>query len=74
MSPRSLEKVIYFASYVVVDAGNTTLMKKQLLNEKEQEYRDKYGNAFRAGMGAESIKELLTEIDCEKLSKSFGQN
>ncbi len=72
MSPRSLEKVIYFASYVVVDAGNTTLMKKQLLNEKEyREYRDKYGNAFRAGMGAESIKELLTEIDCEKLSKEL---
>jgi DNA-directed RNA polymerase subunit beta' len=72
MSPRSLEKVIYFASYVVVDAGNTTLMKKQLLNEREyREYRDKYGNAFRAGMGAESIKELLAEIDCEKLSKEL---
>ncbi|HHV17985.1 MAG TPA: DNA-directed RNA polymerase subunit beta', partial [Thermoanaerobacterales bacterium] len=72
MSPRSLEKVIYFASYVVIDAGNTTLMKKQLLNEREyREYRDKYGNAFRAGMGAESIKELLAEIDCEKLSKEL---
>jgi len=72
MSPRSLEKVIYFASYVVIDPGNTNLMKKQLLNEKEfREYREKYGNIFRAGMGAEAVKELLAEIDCEKLSKEL---
>ncbi|NLZ53178.1 MAG: DNA-directed RNA polymerase subunit beta', partial [Thermoanaerobacteraceae bacterium] len=72
MSPRSLEKVIYFASYVVIDPGDTNLTKKQLLNEKEfREYREKYGNAFRAGMGAEAVKELLTEIDCEKLSKEL---
>ncbi|MCG1013257.1 DNA-directed RNA polymerase subunit beta' [Tepidanaerobacter sp. GT38] len=72
MSPRSLEKVIYFASYIVIDPGNTSLMKKQLLNEKEyREYREKYGNAFRAGMGAEAIKELLAEIDCEKLAKEL---
>lgn len=72
MSPRSLEKVIYFASYVVIDAGNTPLTKKQLLNEREyREYRDKYQNAFKAGMGAEAIKELLEEIDCEKLSNEL---
>jgi DNA-directed RNA polymerase subunit beta' len=72
MSPRSLEKVIYFASYVVIDPGNTPLTKKQLLNEKEyKEYKDKYGNAFRAGMGAEAIKELLEEIDLEKLAKEL---
>ncbi|WP_422449000.1 DNA-directed RNA polymerase subunit beta' [Thermoanaerobacterium sp. DL9XJH110] len=72
MSPRSLEKVIYFASYIVIDPGNTPLTKKQLLNEKEyKEYRDKYGNAFRAGMGAEAIKELLEEIDLEKLAKEL---
>ncbi|ADL06903.1 DNA-directed RNA polymerase subunit beta' [Thermosediminibacter oceani] len=72
MSPRSLEKVIYFASYIVIDPGNTPLAKKQLLTEKEyREYREKYGNAFRAGMGAEAIKELLEEIDLEKLSKEL---
>ncbi|MCR4430488.1 MAG: DNA-directed RNA polymerase subunit beta' [Tepidanaerobacteraceae bacterium] len=72
MSPRSLEKIIYFASYVVIDAGNTPLVKKQLLSEKEyREYRDKYGNAFKAGMGAEAVKELLEEIDLEKLSREL---
>ncbi|HHW01947.1 MAG TPA: DNA-directed RNA polymerase subunit beta' [Thermoanaerobacterales bacterium] len=72
MSPRSLEKIIYFASYVVIDPGNTPLVKKQLLNEKEyREYRDKYGNAFKAGMGAEAVKELLEEIDLEKLAKEL---
>ncbi|SHM21816.1 DNA-directed RNA polymerase subunit beta' [Caldanaerovirga acetigignens] len=72
MSPRALEKVIYFASYIVIDPGNTPLAKKQLLTEKEyREYREKYGNAFRAGMGAEAIKELLQEIDLEKLAKEL---
>ncbi len=72
MSPRSLERVIYFASYIVVNPGNTPLIKKQLLTEKEyREYRDKYGSAFRAGMGAESIRELLAEINCEELSKKL---
>ncbi|HHX24555.1 MAG TPA: DNA-directed RNA polymerase subunit beta', partial [Thermoanaerobacterales bacterium] len=72
MSPRSLEKVIYFASYIVIDEGDTPLTKKQLLNEKEyREYRDKFGNSFKAGMGAESIKELLAEIDSEMLSKEL---
>ena len=64
MSPRALEEIIYFASYVVTDPGETTLEKKQLLSEKEyRAYRDKYGNKFHAGMGAESIKKLLSDID-----------
>ncbi|MBH8598849.1 MULTISPECIES: DNA-directed RNA polymerase subunit beta' [unclassified Thermoactinomyces] len=67
MSPRSLEEVIYFASYVVVDPGATPLEKKQLLSEKEyRSYREKYGNAFTAMMGAEAIKRLLQEIDLDK--------
>jgi DNA-directed RNA polymerase subunit beta' len=67
MSPRALEEVIYFASYVVVDPGNTPLEKKQLLSEKEyRAYREKYGNAFTAMMGAEAIKRLLMEIDLDK--------
>jgi DNA-directed RNA polymerase subunit beta' len=72
MSPRALEKVLYFASYVVIDPGQTPLSKKQILNEKE--YRDsieKFGSHFRAGMGAESIKELLMEIDLDALAKEL---
>lgn len=66
MSPRSLEEVIYFASYVVTDPGITPLEKKQLLSEKEfRSYRDKYGDAFQASMGAEAIKKLLQEIELE---------
>lgn len=68
MSPRHLEKVLYFASYVVVDTGNTPLLKKQLLSENEyRESREKYGQNFKALMGAEAIKKLLEEIDLEKL-------
>lgn len=67
MSPRSLEEVIYFASYVVVDPGSTPLEKKQLLSEKEfRNYREKYGTSFVAMMGAEAIKRLLADIDLEK--------
>ena len=69
MSPRSLEKILYFASYVVIDPGQTPLSKKQVLTEKE--YRDsvdKFGMNFRAAMGAEAIKDLLIEIDLEKLA------
>ncbi|WP_394239274.1 DNA-directed RNA polymerase subunit beta' [Niallia oryzisoli] len=67
MSPRALEEVIYFASYVVTDSGDTTLEKKQLLSEKEyRAYREKYGNKFQASMGAESIKKLLSDIDLTK--------
>ena len=69
MSPRSLEKVLYFAAYIVIDPGETPLTKKQLLSEREyREYREKYGNDFKAGMGAEAIKELLQEIDLNEQS------
>jgi DNA-directed RNA polymerase subunit beta' len=70
MSPRALEKVLYFASYVVLDPKKTPLLKKQLLNEKEyREALDKFGDGtFVAGMGAESIKKLLEEIDLDQLS------
>ncbi len=69
MSPRHLEKILYFASYVVIDSGNTPLLKKQLLSENEyREFREKYGQNFRALMGAEAIKKLLEEIDTEKLT------
>ncbi|MBU8908625.1 DNA-directed RNA polymerase subunit beta' [Desertibacillus haloalkaliphilus] len=67
MSPRSLEEVIYFASYVVTDAGDTPLEKKQLLSEKEyRSYYDKYGRSFTAQMGAEAIRKLLADIDLDK--------
>ena len=67
LSPRTLEKVLYFASYIVLDAGNTELQYKQVLSENEyQEAREKYGNDFRVGMGAEAVKELLQAIDLEK--------
>ncbi|WP_243388386.1 DNA-directed RNA polymerase subunit beta' [Bacillus kexueae] len=67
MSPRALEEVIYFASYVVTDTGDTPLEKKQLLSEKEyRTYREKYGNTFQASMGAEAIKKLLEDIDLDK--------
>ena len=67
MSPRSLEEVIYFASYVVTEPGDTPLEKKQLLSEKEyRTYRDKYGRSFTAQMGAEAIKKLLADIDLDK--------
>ena len=72
ISPRALEKVLYFAQYIVLDPGNTPLEKKQMLSERE--YRDmyeKYENDFRVGMGAEAIKELLHEIDVEKLSEEL---
>ena len=73
MSPRSLEKILYFASYVVVDPGETGLNEKQLLTEKE--YRtavEKYGyNTFNVGMGAEAVKQLLQNIDLEKESKEL---
>ena len=66
LSPRVLEKVLYFASYIVLDPGDTTLEYKQVLSEKEfQDAREEFGTKFRAGMGAESIKELLQAIDLE---------
>ena len=67
MSPRDLEEVIYFVSYVVLDPGATTLIKKQTLSDKEyRAYYEKYGNTFRVGMGAEAVKELLSEVDVNK--------
>ncbi|MCZ0703484.1 DNA-directed RNA polymerase subunit beta' [Natronobacillus azotifigens] len=67
MSPRALEEVIYFAAYIVTDAGDTALEKKQLLSEKEyRAYRDKYGQTFQAQMGAEAIKKILQDIDLDK--------
>ena len=73
ITPRLLEKVLYFASYIVVDPGATPLAKMQLLNEREyQENVEKYGkDAFRVGMGAEAIKELLAEIDIPQLSRDL---
>ena len=72
MSPRLLEKVLYFASYIVTDKGNTSLENKQLLSEKEyREMREKYGDDFQAGMGAEAIQLLLKDIDLEKLSQEL---
>ncbi len=67
MSPRALEEVIYFAAYIVTEAGDTPLEKKQLLSEKEyRSYYDKYGKSFKAQMGAEAIRKLLQDIDLEK--------
>ncbi len=73
ISPRALEKVLYFASYIVIDPGNTPLLKKQLLTETEvREYRERYGsNAFKAMMGAEAIKLLLEEIDLDELAREL---
>ena len=67
LSPRTLEKVLYFASYIVLDKGDSGLQYKQILSEAEyQDARKEYGDSFRVGMGAESIKELLEAIDLEK--------
>src|SRR5690606_20399751 len=72
MAPRTLEKVLYFAAYIVIDPGETPLAPKQLLSEADyREYRDRYGNEFSAGMGAEAIKKLLEEIDLEALAEEL---
>jgi len=74
ISPRLLEKVLYFVSYIVTDPGDTPLMKKQLLTEAEyREYKDRYGNRFDAGMGAEAIKILLDEMDLEEMAVELRQ-
>ncbi|MDP9111072.1 MAG: DNA-directed RNA polymerase subunit beta', partial [Candidatus Eremiobacteraeota bacterium] len=68
MSPRQLEKVIYFAAYVVIDAGDTNLQKREVLTEqKYRESREKFGTKFKAGMGAEAIRELLRDINLRRL-------
>lgn len=67
MGPRELEEVLYFVSYVVLDPGATPLEKKQTISDKEyRTYYEKYGNTFRVGMGAEAIKELLSEVDVQE--------
>ena len=78
MSPRALEKVLYFAAYVVIEPGETGLLKKQLLTETEyRDYREQYDDLFKAGkgfrveMGAEAIKKLLEEIELEQLSREL---
>ncbi len=72
MSPRALEKILYFAQYVVTDAGDTSLSEKQLLTEMEyREYKEHYKNGFKAEMGAEAIKKLLQKIDLEKESEEL---
>ena len=72
ISPKRLEEVLYFTKYIVVDPGDTSLMKGQLLNEKEYaDMRERYEDDFRAEMGAEAIKEMLAEIDLDKLSEEL---
>ena len=74
ISPRHLEKVLYFASYIVIDPGTTPLSQNQLLSEKEyREYYTAYENDFTVGMGAEAVRELLRRIDIEKLSQSLKE-
>ena len=74
MSPRALEKVLYFAAYVVIDPGSTPLSLKQVLNEKEyRESVEKFGTNFRAGMGAEAIKELLAAMDLDQMAKELRE-
>ena len=74
LSPKELEKVLYFDSYIVTDAGDTPLQKKQLLSDIEYaEMRERYEDDFEAGMGAEYIKKLLAEIDLEETSKELKE-
>ena len=74
LSPRLLEQVLYFASYIVVDPGSTPLTKQQILSEKDyRDMREKYEDDFDAGMGAEYIKKLLAELDMEKLSAELKE-
>jgi len=72
LTPRILEKVLYFATYIVIDPGDTPLRKNQILTEKEyREMREKYEDDFRAGMGAEAIRDLLADIDIVKFSEQL---
>ncbi len=74
LSPRQLEKVLYFASYIVTDKGKSDLMQNQVLSEREyREAYEKYGDTFTASMGAEAIKVLLEQIDLESLSKELKE-
>ena len=74
LTPRVLEKVLYFAAYIVTDPGMTPLAKNQILTEREyRDMKEKYEDDFKAGMGAEAIKELLADIDCDKLSEELRE-
>ncbi|MDR1246941.1 MAG: DNA-directed RNA polymerase subunit beta' [Clostridiales Family XIII bacterium] len=74
ISPRNLEKVLYFAAYIVLDPGDTELVYKEILTEQQyREFREKYGNDFRATMGAEAVRELLTHIDLDDLAADMRQ-
>ena len=74
LTPRMLEKVLYFANYIVIDPGFTPLQKCQILSEREyREMKEKYEDDFKAGIGAEAIKELLQQIDCEKLASELRE-
>ena len=74
ISPKILEKVLYFAAYIVTDPGDTPLERNQILSEKDyRDYREKYEDDFRAGMGAEAVKELLEQIDLESLSAQLRE-
>ena len=74
LTPRQLEKVLYFASYIVIDPGFTPLTRCQLLTEREyHEMREKYEDDFQAGIGAEAIKALLQQIDCDKLAEELRE-
>ena len=75
LNARELEKVLYYEEYIVIDPGNTTLKKKELLNEEMYvEYREKYGKGFVAKMGAEAIRDLLQEVEVEKLSQKLKKD
>ncbi len=72
ITPRNLERVLYFAQYIVLDPGDSNLIKKQLLDEAAyRKAREEYGNTFKVGMGAEAIKALLEELDLDKLSEEL---
>ena len=74
ISPKVLEKVIYFVNYIVISPGDTPLLRKQLLNEREyRENRERYGDSFTAGIGAEAVKLLLAEVDLEKMSHELKE-
>ncbi len=74
MSPRDLERVLYFAAYVVIDPGETSLLEREILSESEyRDARERFGSQFRAGMGAEAIRELLTTLDLDQMSSELRQ-
>lgn len=74
ISPRNLEKVLYFAAYIVLDPGETEFVYKEVLTEQQyREAKDKYGSGFRAAMGAEAVRELLTNIDLDELSAELRE-